>query len=54
MADDILPSVEIQLTSKEAERLKLGIEKCFKMETAFTETEMEGLERTYDVLMGLN
>lgn len=54
MARELLgPESEIKLEQKEAKRLQLGLEKCFELESHFTEEEMEGLERAYDVLMGL-
>jgi len=54
MAEGTEPNVDITLTSKEAKGLKQGLEECFKNEKLFTESELEGLERTYDLLMGLN
>ena len=50
---DQKPVILIELTTEEAGRLKKGLEKCFKMEPSFKEDELEGLERAYDKLMGL-
>ena len=54
MADELTsPNIIVELTVDEGTRLKEGIEKCFQNQKIFTEKEMEGLERAYDVLMGL-
>ncbi|MHA1658271.1 MAG: hypothetical protein ACTSUT_04005 [Promethearchaeota archaeon] len=41
------------MTVDEGAKLKEGLEKCFRLPNLFTAVELEGLERMYDLLMGL-
>ena len=52
MAEEVAGTV-LKLNHDEAKRLKIGLEKCFEHEPLFDEKELEGLERAYDLLMGL-
>lgn len=54
MPEENAPQSIVSLTTDEAIRLKAGLEKCFLNAKLFNEKEMEGLERTYDLLMGLS
>ena len=48
------PEIIICLNVNEGERLKQGLEKCFKHTQLFSADELEGLEYAYDKLMGLS